>query len=127
MRKWGADGPRAYWSSRHPVKPGRGRRARMPRPGVTPRRHGTRRAMLGLSPKRRHLAPVSITEDLIMLKWAIICAIIAVIAGALGFFGVAGAAAGIAKFLFFAFLVIFAIMLVAGLAAGRKVRNTLKR
>jgi uncharacterized membrane protein YtjA (UPF0391 family) len=66
-------------------------------------------------------------EDIVMLKWALICAIIAIIAAALGFTGVAGAAAGVAKFLFFAFLVIFVIMLIAGLAAGRKVKNTIDR
>jgi uncharacterized membrane protein YtjA (UPF0391 family) len=66
-------------------------------------------------------------EDIVMLKWAFICAIIAIIAAALGFTGVAGAAAGIAKFLFFAFLVIFLVMLILGLAAGRKVSSTIRR
>ena len=66
-------------------------------------------------------------EDTIMLKWALICAVIAIIAAALGFTGVAGAAAGIAKFLFFAFLVLFVIMLIAGIAAGKKVSDTTKR
>lgn len=66
-------------------------------------------------------------EDIVMLKWALICAIIAIIAAALGFTGVAGAAAGVAKFLFFAFLVLFVIMLIAGLAGGRKVKNSIDR
>jgi uncharacterized membrane protein YtjA (UPF0391 family) len=66
-------------------------------------------------------------EDITMLKWALICAVIAIIAGALGFTGVAGAAAGIAKFLFFAFLVIFLIMLIAGIAAGKKVSSAVRR
>jgi uncharacterized membrane protein YtjA (UPF0391 family) len=66
-------------------------------------------------------------EDYIMLKWALICAVVAVIAGVLGFTGVAGAAAGIAKFLFFAFLVIFIIVLILGIAAGRKVSSVLRR
>jgi len=66
-------------------------------------------------------------EDIVMLKWALICAIIAIIAAALGFTGVAGAAAGVAKFLFFAFLVLFVITLIAGLAAGRKVKDTIDR
>jgi uncharacterized membrane protein YtjA (UPF0391 family) len=71
--------------------------------------------------------PLTKRENTIMLKWALICAVIAVIAGILGFAGVAGAAAGIAKFLFFAFLVLFVIMLIAGLAAGRKVSSTINR
>jgi uncharacterized membrane protein YtjA (UPF0391 family) len=73
------------------------------------------------------VSPHKPREDTIMLKWALICAVIAVIAGLLGFTGVAGAAAGIAKFLFFAFLVVFVIMLIAGLAAGKKVSSTINR
>jgi len=66
-------------------------------------------------------------ENFVMLKWALIAAIVAVVAGILGFTGVAGAAAGIAKFLFFAFLVIFAILLIAGFAVGKKVSMTVRR
>jgi uncharacterized membrane protein YtjA (UPF0391 family) len=66
-------------------------------------------------------------EDIVMLKWALICAVIAIVAAALGFGGLAGAAAGIAKFLFFAFLVLFVIMLIVGIAAGKKVSSTIKR
>ena len=46
---------------------------------------------------------------------------------ALCLLAVAGAAAGIAKFLFFAFLAIFLIVLILGIAAGRKVSSTLRR
>lgn len=56
-----------------------------------------------------------------MLKWAVIFLIIALVAGVLGFTGIAGTAAGIAQFLFVLFLVVFAIMLIMGLAAGRKI------
>ncbi len=57
----------------------------------------------------------------VMLKWAIIFAIIAIIAGALGFSGVAAGAATIAKLLFFVFLVIFVIFLVLSFTAARQV------
>lgn len=63
----------------------------------------------------------------VMLKWALISAIVAVVAGALGFFAVAGAAASIAKFLFFLFLAIFVIVLLAGYFLGRKVKASLSR
>jgi uncharacterized membrane protein YtjA (UPF0391 family) len=56
-----------------------------------------------------------------MLKWAIIFAIVGLVAALLGFTGVAGASFGIAKFLAVAFLVLFAIFLVLGLTAGRRV------
>ncbi len=60
-------------------------------------------------------------KGLIMLKWAIIFAIIAVIAGALGFTGIAGAAAVVAKFLFFLFLVVCVIFLVLGFTIAKKI------
>lgn len=56
-----------------------------------------------------------------MLRWALIFFVVALIAAFLGFGAIAGAAAGIAKFLFFAFLVVAAIMLIAGMAAGRAI------
>ena len=86
--------------------------------------------MLGLSDQSRAMNSLCAThtwEEFIMLKWALICAVIAVIAGILGFAGVAGAAAGIAKFLFFAFLIIFLIVLILGIVAGRKVSSTFRR
>jgi uncharacterized membrane protein YtjA (UPF0391 family) len=45
----------------------------------------------------------------------------ALVAGFLGFGGIAAASAGIAKALFGLFLLVFFIMLVLGLAAGKKV------
>jgi uncharacterized membrane protein YtjA (UPF0391 family) len=64
-------------------------------------------------------------EEIIMLRWAIICAVIAIIAGLLGFTGVAGAAAAVAKVLFFLFLAVFAILLIAGIAAGKKISSSI--
>ena len=56
-----------------------------------------------------------------MLRWAVVFLIIAIIAAIFGFGGIAATAAGIAKFLFFSFLVIFGMVLVMGLVAGRNV------
>ena len=50
-------------------------------------------------------------KDLIMLKWALIFALIAVVAGLLGFTGVAAGAASIAKILFGIFLVLALVVL----------------
>lgn len=55
-----------------------------------------------------------------MLKWAVIFLVIALVAALFGFGGVASAAAGIAKVLFFIAIAIFVVMLLLGLAAGRK-------
>jgi uncharacterized membrane protein YtjA (UPF0391 family) len=56
-----------------------------------------------------------------MLRWALIFLVIALIAAALGFTGVAGASIAIAKTLFYIFLVIFLVLLVLGLIAGRRI------
>jgi uncharacterized membrane protein YtjA (UPF0391 family) len=61
-----------------------------------------------------------IPREIVMLKWALIFAVVALIAGGLGFTGVAGAAAGIAKLLFFVFAVGFVLFLALGVFAGRK-------
>jgi uncharacterized membrane protein YtjA (UPF0391 family) len=56
----------------------------------------------------------------LMLKWAIIAAVVSLIAGALGFTGVARGAAGIAKILFVIFLliaIVFVVMVVLGVQA----------
>jgi uncharacterized membrane protein YtjA (UPF0391 family) len=63
----------------------------------------------------------SFSWENVMLKWAIIFAVIALIAGALGFGGVAGAAAGIAKLLFLVFLVICAVFLLLGVTVAKKI------
>ena len=56
-----------------------------------------------------------------MLRWALIFLVVGLIAGLLGFTGIAGASIAIAKTLFFIFMVIFLVLLIAGLAIGRRV------
>jgi uncharacterized membrane protein YtjA (UPF0391 family) len=63
----------------------------------------------------------AIAEAFVMIKWAIIFAIIALVAGALGFSGVAGAAMGIAKVLFWIAVIIAVIFLVLGVTIYRKI------
>jgi uncharacterized membrane protein YtjA (UPF0391 family) len=58
-----------------------------------------------------------------MLRWALGFLVLALIAAFLGFGGIAAASAGIAKTLFFLFLLIFAVTLILGLMAGRKVTD----
>ena len=60
-----------------------------------------------------------------LLKWAGIFFVIAVIAAAFGFTGIGEGGAEIAKVLFYIFLALFAIVLIAGLAAMRKVRKVI--
>jgi uncharacterized membrane protein YtjA (UPF0391 family) len=55
-----------------------------------------------------------------MLRWALIFLVIALVAGLLGFTSVAGASMAIAQTLFYIFLVIFLVLLVLGLFAGRR-------
>jgi len=59
-----------------------------------------------------------------MLRWALIFLVIGLIAGLLGFTSVAGASVAIAKTLFFIFMLIFLVLLIAGLAAGRRISGT---
>jgi uncharacterized membrane protein YtjA (UPF0391 family) len=62
--------------------------------------------------------------EAMMLKYAIIFAVISLIAGALGFGGVAAGAAGIAKILFGLFLilaVVFVVLAALGVGAANKV------
>ena len=56
-----------------------------------------------------------------MLKWALIFLVVGLVAGLLGFTGIAGTSIAIAKTLFFIFMVIFLVLLIAGLAIGRRV------
>ncbi len=56
-----------------------------------------------------------------MLRWAFIFLLVGLVAGILGFTSIAGASIAIAKTLFFVFMVIFLVLLIAGLAAGRRV------
>jgi uncharacterized membrane protein YtjA (UPF0391 family) len=75
-------------------------------------------------PQARSIAKVDmalVNGESVMLKWALIFAVVALIAGALGFTGMAGAAAGIAKILFFLFVIGFLVFLVLGFMAGKKI------
>ena len=56
-----------------------------------------------------------------MLRWAFIFLVIALIAAAFGFTGIAAGAASIAKVLFGIFVVIFLVLLIMGVAAGRRI------
>jgi uncharacterized membrane protein YtjA (UPF0391 family) len=56
-----------------------------------------------------------------MLKWAFIFLIVGLVLAGLGFGGIGGAFVEIAKILFYICLVIFVILLVLGLMAGRAV------
>ncbi len=58
-----------------------------------------------------------------MLRWALIFLIVGLVAGLLGFTSIAGASVAIAKTLFFIFMVIFLVLLIGGLVAGRRVIN----
>jgi uncharacterized membrane protein YtjA (UPF0391 family) len=58
-----------------------------------------------------------------MLRWAMIFLVLALVAGLLGFGGIASASAGIAKTLFVLFLIVFGVMLVLGLVAGKKLTS----
>jgi uncharacterized membrane protein YtjA (UPF0391 family) len=54
-----------------------------------------------------------------LLKWALICLLISLVAGALGFTGVARGAGQLSKILFFVFLVIFLVILIMAISAGK--------
>jgi uncharacterized membrane protein YtjA (UPF0391 family) len=53
-------------------------------------------------------------REVLMLRWAITFAIIAIIAAGLGFSGVAGMSSDLAKLFALVFLVLFVVSLVAG-------------
>lgn len=56
-----------------------------------------------------------------MLKWAFIFLVVGLILAALGFGGIGGAFVEIAKILFYICLVVFVVLLVLGLMAGRAI------
>lgn len=60
-----------------------------------------------------------------MIKWAIIFLVLGLIFGALGFGGIGGTFVGIAKILFVIGLVVFVVLLVLGLLAGRAMSDRL--
>ena len=70
--------------------------------------------------KRYQLFSIEVlSQEGVMLSWALTFFIVAIIAAVLGFTTIAGAAAGIAKILFFIFLVLTLVALVAGALRGR--------
>lgn len=56
-----------------------------------------------------------------LLRWAIILAVLAIIAAIFGFGGIASGLASVAKFLFFLFLIGIILLIIAGIAVGRKI------
>lgn len=65
----------------------------------------------------------TVEQELDMLKWALMFALISLVAGVLGFSGIAAGAAGIAKVLFVLFLIAFVVvvaMILLGVSAARK-------
>jgi len=56
-----------------------------------------------------------------VLRWALIFLVIGLVAALLGFTTIAGTSIAIAKTLFFIFMVIFLVLLIAGLAVGRRI------
>lgn len=60
-----------------------------------------------------------------MIKWAIIFLVVGLLFGAFGFTGAEGTFVSIAKLLFVVGIVIFVILLVLGLLAGRAASNRL--
>ena len=60
-----------------------------------------------------------------MIRLALICLVIAGVLALLGFGGAAGTFVGIAKVLFFIAIALFALFLILGIIAGRKVGKML--
>jgi uncharacterized membrane protein YtjA (UPF0391 family) len=58
-----------------------------------------------------------------LLKWALIMLLVSIVAAVFGFTDLAAASADVARVLFYIFLVIFLVLLVFGLMAGRAVRG----
>jgi uncharacterized membrane protein YtjA (UPF0391 family) len=56
-----------------------------------------------------------------LLRWALIAAVVALVLWLLGFTGAAGTFAGIAQFLLWAFVIVFVVLLVLHLFRGRPV------
>jgi uncharacterized membrane protein YtjA (UPF0391 family) len=58
-----------------------------------------------------------------LLKWALIMLLVSIVAAVFGFTDLAAASADVARVLFYIVLVIFLVLLVFGLMAGRAVRG----
>jgi uncharacterized membrane protein YtjA (UPF0391 family) len=55
-----------------------------------------------------------------LLKWALIMLVVSIVAAVFGFTDLAATSADVARILFYFFAVIFVVLLVAGLLAGRR-------
>ena len=73
-------------------------------------------ALLAIAPVRDR---TRLPKGTAMLRWALIFLVISLIAALFGFTGISVAAADIARTLFFIFIVIFIVLLLGGLMAGR--------
>src|SRR5262249_23086913 len=94
-----------------------GRRVRRRHGGRTDRWSGasvTLRLTPGTGGVAFSLARMNPRGGFLMLRWAIVFAIIALIAGALGFYGLESVSADIAKFFALVFLILFVVALVVG-------------
>jgi uncharacterized membrane protein YtjA (UPF0391 family) len=74
-------------------------------------------------PDRRRRQRLPSPKETLMLKWAIIFAVIALVAGMFGFTGIAAGAAGIAKILFVVFLVLFVAVLLFALLGAKAISS----
>lgn len=84
------------------------------------------RRLLGLRaethPSAHEAGPACFAKEAgMLLKWALIAAVIALILWLLGFTGAAGGFLEIAQFLVWAFVIIFVVLLLLHLFRGRKV------
>lgn len=68
-----------------------------------------------------HVLICEISEEVAMLKWALVFLVLGLVAGVLGFTAIAGASIAIAKFLFFIFIAIFVVLLILGMTAVRRI------
>jgi len=59
------------------------------------------------------------TNDMTILKWALIFLAVSIVAGIFGFTGLSAASADIARLLFYVFLAIFLVLLILGLTIFR--------
>jgi len=70
---------------------------------------------------RRARAEMTLREEALMLRLAILFLLIGVVAAVLGFTSIAGASFAIAKIFAFLFLVLFLIFLVIGMGVAKRI------
>jgi len=84
------------------------------------RLHGGTRAG-GNIPAQVTFLICEVSEEVSMLKWALVFLVLGLVAGVLGFTAIAGASIAIAKFLFFIFIAVFVVLLILGMTAVRRI------